>query len=166
MKKPPGGEGNPTYINVLSVSPFEEDHAFLRTGFSNQAAWTHSEVSPGTLHIRHTIAAAQMVLRQKRIAVVLCESDSIPGAYRTMLEHLMLVPQPPPLIVTSGVADEKLWSEVLALGAYDLLAKPFHLNEVVWSIRSALLHCFRDHAKAQFSELMAGVETPLSSRLR
>jgi FixJ family two-component response regulator len=34
------------------------------------------------------------------------------------------------LIVTSGLADAHLWAEVLNLGGYDVLAKPFDDQEV------------------------------------
>jgi DNA-binding response OmpR family regulator len=47
---------------------------------------------------------------------------------------------PTPLIVTSRLADEKLWAEALNLGAYDVLAKPFDLSELVRSVNLAWLH--------------------------
>jgi DNA-binding response OmpR family regulator len=37
---------------------------------------------------------------------------------------------PPLLVVTSRVADDRLWSEVLNLGGYDVLAKPLNTKEV------------------------------------
>ncbi len=36
----------------------------------------------------------------------------------------------PNLIVTSRLADEGLWAEVLNLGGYDVLAQPFDAEEV------------------------------------
>ena len=36
----------------------------------------------------------------------------------------------PLLLVTSKTADENLWAEVLNLGGYDVLMKPFELGEV------------------------------------
>jgi DNA-binding NtrC family response regulator len=35
------------------------------------------------------------------------------------------------LIVTSRLADDRLWAEALNLGAYDVIAKPFDASEVV-----------------------------------
>jgi DNA-binding response OmpR family regulator len=35
------------------------------------------------------------------------------------------------LIVTSRLADDRLWAEALNLGAYDVIAKPFEASEVV-----------------------------------
>jgi len=42
------------------------------------------------------------------------------------------------LIVTSQFADEQLWAEALSLGAYDVLAKPYRVEEVERSLSSAL----------------------------
>ena len=36
----------------------------------------------------------------------------------------------PPVIVSSRLADERLWAEVLNLGGYDLLVQPFDAREV------------------------------------
>ena len=44
------------------------------------------------------------------------------------------------LIVTSRLADDRLWAEALNLGAYDVLAKPFERMELVRSVSSAWLH--------------------------
>jgi DNA-binding NtrC family response regulator len=43
-----------------------------------------------------------------------------------------------PLIVTSRLADEFLWAEVLNLGGFDVLAKPFDTTEVERVIGCAL----------------------------
>jgi DNA-binding response OmpR family regulator len=44
----------------------------------------------------------------------------------------------PVLVVTSNVADESLWAEVLNLGGYDVLAQPFDGEEVARVIGSAV----------------------------
>ena len=41
------------------------------------------------------------------------------------------------LIVTDRLADERLWAEVLNLGGYDLLLKPFDPEEVLRVVNSA-----------------------------
>jgi hypothetical protein len=43
-----------------------------------------------------------------------------------------------PLIVTSRVTDERLWSEVLTYGGFDILAQPLDLHEVDRIMKSAL----------------------------
>jgi FixJ family two-component response regulator len=56
------------------------------------------------------------------------------------MEHVNAMPNAPSLIVTSRLADDRLWAEALNLGAWDVLAKPFHVTEVIRSIRSAWQH--------------------------
>jgi DNA-binding NtrC family response regulator len=41
------------------------------------------------------------------------------------------------LIVTDRLADERLWAEVLNLGGYDLLLKPFDPEELLRVVSSA-----------------------------
>jgi DNA-binding response OmpR family regulator len=80
------------------------------------------------------------LLREHDIAVVLCERDLTPEAPITwidMLENIRHLPHPPSLIVTSRLADERLWSEALNLGVWDVLAKPFKRGEVIHSVRLA-----------------------------
>jgi len=57
-----------------------------------------------------------------------------------VLEQLRLLPDPPFVVVTSRLADERLWAEALNRGAYDVLAKPFDGTEVIRTISSAWLH--------------------------
>jgi len=48
--------------------------------------------------------------------------------------------RPPLLVVTSRKADDTLWSEVLNLGGYDVLAQPYERAEVVRILSLAWLH--------------------------
>jgi FixJ family two-component response regulator len=43
-----------------------------------------------------------------------------------------------PLIVTSRIADERLWSEVLNFGGFDILVRPLDLRELERIMESAL----------------------------
>jgi DNA-binding response OmpR family regulator len=56
--------------------------------------------------------------------VVICERSLPDGDWKDLLGKT------PRLIVTSRVADEALWAEVLNLGGYDVLAQPFDELEV------------------------------------
>jgi DNA-binding response OmpR family regulator len=58
-----------------------------------------------------------------------------------------------PLIVTSRVADERLWSEVLNFGGFDILVQPLDLHEVARITKSAL----RWTQENSFSMRAAGV---------
>ena len=54
-----------------------------------------------------------------------------------MLKHLNAMPTAPSLIVTSRLADWHLWAKALSLGAWDVLAKPLNLSELIRSVQSA-----------------------------
>jgi FixJ family two-component response regulator len=63
--------------------------------------------------------------------VVLCDEHLPDGSWRDLLAAMEPLHDPPVLIVSSHIADERLWSEVLNLGAFDLLAAPFDSREVL-----------------------------------
>jgi DNA-binding response OmpR family regulator len=119
MKEPPGQETAGSM--VLSVSPNDEDYASLERILKSD--WTVIASS--------TIALALSVLRDIPIPIVICDCDISSGSWREILEQTSLLPNPPLLIVTSRLADERLWAEVLNLGAWDVLAKPFDAAEVI-----------------------------------
>jgi FixJ family two-component response regulator len=62
-----------------------------------------------------------------------------------MLKEGELLPNAPSFIVTSRLADDRLWAEALNLGAYDVLAKPFERLELVRSVSSAWLHWYHKY---------------------
>ena len=62
--------------------------------------------------------------------VVVCERDLSDGSWKDVLEIAESLPCPPPVIVTSRLADDYLWAEVLNLGGYDVLAKPLDAQEL------------------------------------
>ena len=88
------------------------------------------------------LSALTLFLQLRPVPVVLCE-DFRPGAWRELLVHTALLPDPPSIIVASRLADECLWAEALNLGAYDVLAKPFDIAELTRSLRLAWLHSQR-----------------------
>jgi DNA-binding NtrC family response regulator len=134
MKKQPSTETNSTKtVTVLSVSPLAEDHFSLQAIF-NRSKWE--------LHRADGLASARAVMSRREIGVVICERDLSPGTWIDMLEEGGLLPNAPSLIVTSRLADDKLWAEALNLGAYDVLAKPFERMELVRSVSSAWLHWY------------------------
>lgn len=124
---------------ILLVSPIPEDHAFLvpllsATGRKTYCARTYRE--------------AVTLLCRDRIAVVLCERDLPDGKWKDLLSQVAPLSDPPCLIVTSRVADEYLWAEVLNLGGYDVLAKPFDVQEVRRVVTLACEHWSRQHGAA------------------
>lgn len=123
-------------IAVLSVSPSEEDHFYLQSIFSDPLRTLFPDIA-FTITAKSTISAAKSALKQGRISIVVCEYDLSPGSWRELLEFLEGMPAAPPLIVTSRVADERMWAEVLNLGGYDVLARPLSGEEVIRTIASA-----------------------------
>ena len=70
-------------------------------------------------------------LRQHRVPVVICDAELAPGGWKRILEGIVDLPDRPMLIVSSRLADERLWAEVLNLGGWDVLATPFQPDEVL-----------------------------------
>jgi DNA-binding NtrC family response regulator len=113
---------------VLVVSPDQEDHINLRHILSRV---TVNAVGTGTCK------EALALLRWTAIPVVICEQKLPDGDWQSLSNALTSLAQQPPLIVMSRLADEHLWMEVLNLGGWDVLAKPFHEQEVLWVVESA-----------------------------
>jgi len=118
-------------LAILSISPFEEDHARLQAIIGRVSKLVTAPNLP----------TAKRLLESRNIFLVLCERDSNPGTWIDSLEYLQSLPNPPFLIVTSRLADERLWAEVLNLGAWDLLAKPFDDGEVLRAVQSTMVRC-------------------------
>jgi DNA-binding NtrC family response regulator len=118
-------------VTVLFVSPLDEDHSSLEA-IIGQSRWM--------LFKARDLVSTLAVLKQHEIAVLLCERDLLPGTWIDVMEHINTMPHAPSLIVASRLADDRLWAEALNLGAWDVLAKPFHLTEVIRSVRSAWQH--------------------------
>lgn len=117
--------------SLLAVSPYEEDHAFLRQVSSR----THWKV-----HSAYSCRDAMATLRAHSISVVIWECDVPDGTWRDLLREAERTVHRPALIVTSRLADECLWAEVLNLGGYDVLMKPFDSTEVVRVVGLAWVH--------------------------
>jgi DNA-binding NtrC family response regulator len=108
-------------VNVLLVSQFEEDHRQFE-GILRRSKWRQ--------HDAYTQSEALDFLRENPTGVVLSEARLPDGSWKNLYAQLLDMPKPPTLIVISRLADEQLWSEVLNLGAYNVLAKPLDASEV------------------------------------
>ena len=113
--------GNGSQIRVLSISKHPEDHATLRRILTG-LPWEVSAVT----NCRQAVGQ----LTREQISLIFCESLLEDGTWKSILGHIRGDARPPLLVVTSRVADEHLWAEVLNLGGYDVLAKPFNAEEV------------------------------------
>jgi len=77
-------------------------------------------------------------LKDSRISVVICEALLPDGSWKDLLVGMERTRASPVLVVTSNIADESLWAEVLNLGGYDVLAQPFDRAEVTRVVESAM----------------------------
>jgi DNA-binding response OmpR family regulator len=134
LNRPPELDIGRQTISVLSVSPAESDHTTLER-LLPEPQWS-------VYRANGVLSALALFLQLKPVPVVLCE-DFLPGAWRDLLVHTALLPDPPSIIVASRLADDCLWAEALNLGAYDVLAKPFDMAELTRSLHLAWLHSQR-----------------------
>jgi DNA-binding response OmpR family regulator len=111
-------------VGVLLISPDEEDHISLRNILDPQD-WS--------LHLTHNPTEAATFLRDEPVAAVLADSRY----WKDLLRHLWTMESPPALVVADRLADERLWAEVLNLGAFDLLTKPLAAKEVLHVLSTA-----------------------------
>ena len=83
-----------------------------------------------------SLEACRQAALRRRWRVVICEAVLPDGDWRDVLE-LFAGEAAPRLIVTSRLADERLWSDVLHRGGYDVLAQPLADLEMDRVIRLA-----------------------------
>jgi len=117
-------------ILILLVSPSEQDHSDLVPTCNRF----------GRTSVAQTCAEATRELAAAEVGVIICEARLPDGSWKDVLELGQNQSRPPHLIVTSSVADEDFWSEVLNLGGYDVLAKPFRDDETTRVINFAAEH--------------------------
>ena len=131
-----GGARN---VAVLSVDPNDMDGHALERIFGESGCNARMDARCA-LTACPSVAAAFSQLRQEQFAIVLCNDDLTGGTWRDVWEHISLLPDPPLFIVTSRLADERLWVEALNLGAYDVLVQPFDAGEVLRVLSLAWAH--------------------------
>ena len=116
---------------VLLVSARTEDHDSLR-GIFHGSKWA--------LQTASTASEGRKVIRRdhRALPVVICQHSLPDGDWKLLLAGLDSVAVRPSLIASSRLADERLWAEVLNLGAFDLLlGAPFEPEEVLRVTESA-----------------------------
>ena len=111
----------PGNLTIL-VSPDQEDYRSL-TNILESNQWSVR----GALSFRE---ALQLLSDLQEPAVVACERELPDGDWKDVYQFIESLSNPPPLVVVSRHADESLWAEVLNVGGYDVLAKPFEEGEV------------------------------------
>lgn len=116
---------------LLFISPSAEDHAALRR-IADDLDWQ--------LRSFGTCGEGLQQLGSEPVTAVFCESILEDGTWKDILNRVGAGGEAPPLIVTSRIADGYLWSEVLNLGGYDVLATPFTPRDVAHVLATIALH--------------------------
>ena len=114
-------------LSILSISTAFEDHQVLRE-ILKDSGWRITQA--------RTCREGLARLSRRHMPLVICESNLPDGTWRDMVHRIHALAPPPVLIVTSRLADDHLWAEVLNLGGYNVLAKPFRESEVKFMISS------------------------------
>ena len=115
-------------VAILVVSPHAEDASALRQ------ILRHSDWN---LTFSTGAAEAAEHLTARTHSVIICERDLPDGSWKNILQQTEQLANTPLLLVVSKHADENLWAEVLNLGGYDVLLKPFDRGEVVRVVNMA-----------------------------
>ena len=120
----------PVSTVILFISAVPQDQSELRRILCP----THRTISSATCR------RAVRQIRKGGLPIVVCDRDLPDGTWLDILSQVAASDDPPLLIVTSPLADERLWAEVLNLGGFDLIAKPFAAKEVLHVLRTALVY--------------------------
>jgi DNA-binding NtrC family response regulator len=138
-------------VTVLAISSRQEDHAALQEilGHSN---WVMFQA-------RDCRQAVQF-LGKHPAGVIVCDYDLPDGTWQDIQSSVSALEAPPPVIVSACQADDRVWAEVLSLGGYDVLPKPFDSSEVVRILGLAWRHwkdtCRRSHKAHAPAMALAG----------
>ena len=130
MNKLPATQPAHENITLLAISPNQEDRQSLEK-ILDFDSWTVQ----GAQSLREAAT-----LLEKRPSLVICEKDLPDGSWRDVFRKSRGLDNPPPLVVVSRHADERFWAEVLNVGGYDVLLKPFEHSEVRRVMGMALRH--------------------------
>ena len=126
---------------LLAVPACAEERDFLHNLFG-ASGWE--------IHLAQTFQEVRAAVRKKGVGVLLSESQFSDGhCWKDLLFEIRRLESPPMLIVTDRLADERLWAEVLNLGGYDLLLKPFDPEEVLRVVSSAWMSWKLNRAKSR-----------------
>jgi len=114
--------------SILVVDPLDSRRSALRNILS---------ASQCKMLEASTYREAISILDDRGIDVIICDTEVVDERWQALLDYLQGRTDPPNLVVTSRLADERLWAEVLNLGGYDVLAQPFDCGEVLRVVRMA-----------------------------
>lgn len=119
------------FVSALMVGEFDSDRMLVHDLF-RKLGWRLFEARDRR--------RAMEYLDRHAVQVVLAEGGASRWKWKRVLNDLRQLAHPPQLIVTSRTADDSLWAEVLNMGGYDVLARPFAPDEVERVVASARRH--------------------------
>lgn len=126
-------------FTVLFAGPSDAEYNRLREFLDNRdLLLLHAHTSEEALRCLRSIS---------ELPVVIADSDLPSGGWSNLLRRLESVPNPPRLVVSSRLADERLWAEVLNMGGFDVLATPFCREEVKYVVENAQDNWCRSHER-------------------
>ncbi|MBI4460900.1 MAG: response regulator [Acidobacteria bacterium] len=82
--------------------------------------------------------ALQRLCAPANFNLIIADAELPDGSWEDLLSFLTQRQKPCEIVVCSRRADEQFWVEVIAHGAFDLLAEPYDEREVVRIIHNAL----------------------------
>jgi DNA-binding response OmpR family regulator len=84
------------------------------------------------IHIHHstTLDDAEGRLQATRSQILLTDVWFERGSWKDALRMAARLPLRTVVVLVSHIADERLWLDALECGAYDLILKPFHAEEM------------------------------------
>ena len=119
------------FVSALLVGEFGADFPLVRAVF-RKCGWRLFEALDRKCALRH--------LRRSAVQVVIADSAIDGWNWKQVLDDTRRTAPAPQLVVASREADDYLWSEVLNLGGYDVLPRPFERDELERVVVSARRH--------------------------
>jgi DNA-binding NtrC family response regulator len=132
-------------ITVLSISPFEQDHQFLRSIVS-RSNWR--------LVCAFDCREAWILLHKHPVTAIITERffpDSF--TWQELVDEASAMQDAPAVIVAARDASDELWAEIVRCGGFDLLAKPFDPD----AVRRSIIMAWRQAVDTRFLRARAAV---------
>ena len=98
------------------------------------------EGTPWALNEAAIRAEAVRIVRETSVPIVLCDRDVGAGPWQETMAALIAARRGACVILLSIVADQYLWDEVIRLGGFDVLTRPFQKEQVLAMLMFAYTH--------------------------
>lgn len=136
--QPPGSKASRTPVIALLVSDHDRE---VLARISDQESLD--------VHFPETRVEAWDDMNRLSSPVILYDRDWPNAEWRTTVHSFATSTQRPCVILTSRVADEYLWQELIRWGGHDLVAKPLRPGDVSRALKLALSYWKSARASAK-----------------